>query len=192
MTVAPEESPAQEFPDEEHPAATTAPDQTAAAVELHVEDPDTASWQEDFVGLLSLGAIRAWFDWCNHRISIKTLSTSEELLVAYLMKEFEGSMGGMKSYATATAALAVEAIDGQPMPVPLGEHPGQPYKWALERFNYAQRWYPPTIDAILNAYLELERRQRTVLAGLGKALGPGVSAILGSSGSSGSPSAEAS
>jgi hypothetical protein len=192
VTISPEESPAQEFPDEAHPSADTSPNPASPAVELHVEETDTESWREDLTGLLSLGALRAWFDWCGHRISIRTLSTSEELLVAHLMKEFEGGMGGMKAYATATAALSVESIDGQFMPVPLGEDPGKPYQWAVQRFNYAQRWYPPTIDAMLNAYLELENRQRAVLAGLGKALGPGVSAILGSSGSSGSPNGEGS
>ena len=155
--------------------------------ELHVDDPATSAWAEDFTGLLTLGELHGWFDWCGHRISIRTLSTSEELLVATLMREHEGSMGGMKAYATATSGLCVEAIDGQPMPVPLGEHPGKPYQWAYERFNYAQRWYPPTIDAILNAYLELEKRQRAVLAGLGKASAPEAAATPGLSGSSGSP-----
>jgi hypothetical protein len=119
---------------------------------------------------------------------LKTLTTDEELLVAQLIREFEGGMGGMKAYATATSALAVEAIDHQPMPAPLGEHPNQTYKWALERFNYARRWYPPTIDAILDAYLQLETRQRQVMTSLGKASGLGASSTPGLSASSASPS----
>lgn len=188
MTIASEEPPAQEFPDESDPAADTSP----AVTELHVDTADTLAWQEDFTGLLTLGELHAWFDWCGHRISIRTLSTAEELIVAHLMREHEGSMGGMKAYATATSGLCVEAIDGQPMPVPLGEDPGKPYSWAVQRFNYAQRWYPPTIDAILNAYLELEKRQRAVLAGLGKASAPGAPATPGLSDSSESLPAEGS
>jgi hypothetical protein len=101
-------------------------------------------------------------------------------------------MGGMKAYATATSGLAVEAIDHQPMPVPLGEHPNQTYKWAQARFNYTRRWYPPTIDAMLDAYLQLEVRQREAMERLGKASDPGGAVTPGLSGSSGLPSDAAS
>lgn len=181
------------FPDEASPGgdATSGP-QGDHITELHVEEPDTAPWQEDLAGLLFLGSLRGWFDWCGHRIHLKTLTTDEELLVGQLIREFEGGMAGMKAYATATAGLAVESVDHQSMPVPLGEHPNQPYAWALQRFNYARRWYPPTIDAILDAYLQLETRQREVMKGLGKASDPGAAATPGLSGSSGSPSGAAS
>lgn len=181
------------FPDEASPAAdTTAGPEGDRVTELHAEDPDYGAWQEDFSGLLFLGSLRGWFDWSGHRIHIRTLTTDEELLVAQLIREYEGGMGGMKAYATATAGLAVESIDHQPMPAPLGEHPNAPYKWAMERFNYARRWFPPTIDAILDAYLQLEVRQREAMAGLGKASAPGGAATPGLSASSGSPSDAAS
>ena len=160
--------------------------------DVQVEDPDTSRWREDFTGLLSLGALRGWFDWCGHRIHIRTLTTDEELIVGYLIKEFEGGMAGMKAYATATVALCIESVDGRPMPVPLGEDPGRPYAWAVDRLQKARQFYPPTIDAIFDAYLALEARQREVMAGLGKASAPGASSIPGSSASSGSPSAAAS
>jgi hypothetical protein len=180
---------AEALPDEAYPAAASVPEPNPGHVtELHYEDADLPAWREDLVGLLQLGALRAWFDWCGHRIAIKTLTTDEELLVAQLTREFEGGMGGMKAYATATSGLAVEAIDHQPMPVPLGEHPNAQYRWALERFNYARRWYPPTIDAILDSYLQLEARQREVMAGLGKASGLGAGSTPGLSASSGWPS----
>jgi hypothetical protein len=182
------EAPLEIYPDESAPAADTIQPPAQALVEIHAQDPDTSAWQADLTGLLELGRLTAWFDWCGHRICIKTLTTDEELLVAQLIQSFEGSMGGMKAYATATAGLAVESIDGQAMPVPLGEHPGQPHAWSLQRFNYARRWFPPTVDAIMDAYLQLEVRQREVMAQLGKASGPGASATPGSSGSSESPS----
>jgi hypothetical protein len=189
VTAPVEDAVAGNFPDEASPAGDgTAGPPGDHITEVHVEDADTGGWQEDFTGLLQLGALRGWFDWCGHRIMLKTLTTDEELLVAQLIREFEGGMGGMKAYATATSALAVEAIDHQPMPAPLGEHPNQTYKWALERFNYARRWYPPTIDAILDAYLQLETRQRQVMTSLGKASGLGASSTPGLSASSASPS----
>jgi hypothetical protein len=174
------------FPDEAVPAGNGPAD---AAIDLHVEEHDEGAWREDFTGLLTMGALRGWFEWCGHRIALRTITTDEELLVAQLTREFEGGIGGTKAYATALAGLCVEAIDHHPMPVPLGEHPNQPYKWALERFNYARRWYPPTIDAIFDAYLTLEVRQREVMAELGKASGPGDGATPGLSARSASPSA---
>jgi len=153
------------FPRGDAPAADAPTD---AAPEVQFEKHDEAAWREDFTGLLRLGAIRGWFDWCGHRIALRTLTTDEELLVAQLTREFETGIGATKAYATAICGLAVEAIDRRPMPVPLGEDPDMPYKWALERFNYARRWYPPTIDAIFGAYLLLEVRQREVMTALGK------------------------
>jgi hypothetical protein len=179
---------APDYPDELSPAAVTVAEPPPDHItELHVNDTDTSGWAEDFTGLLYTGRLDGWFDWTGHRIELKTLTTDEELLVAQLIRQFEGGMGGMKAYATATSGLCVTAIDHQPMPVPLGEHPSGQYKWAQERFNYARRWYPPTIDAILDAYLQLEMRQREVMANLGKASAQGESATPGLSGTSGSP-----
>jgi hypothetical protein len=158
--------------------------------EVHVEDPELEKWREDFTGLLHLGALPGWFDWCGHRIDIRTLNTDGELIVGHLMKEFEGGMAGAKAYATATVALAVTAIDGRPMPVPLGEDPGRPFAWALDRLQTARQWYPPTIDAMFDAYLALEAKQREILAGLGKASALAGGAIPGWNGRSGSPSEE--
>ena len=166
------------FPDEESPAASAVPP-PEDVLDLHLHEPDTGSWRDDLTGLLRLGYLTAWFDWCGHRIELKTLTTDEELLVASLVRDHEGGLGGAKSYATAMAGMCVTAIDGQPMPVPLGEHPGQERKWAYERYNYARRWFPPTIDAIFTAYLALEVRQREVIEALGKAPAPAGTAIPG-------------
>lgn len=174
------------YPDEEQPAAAGSP---ADPMTLHVVEHDEESWRQDFTGLLFAGALDGWFDWCGHRIELRTLTTDEELLVAQLMREYEGGMGASKSYALGIASLCVTSIDHQPMPVPLGEHPNKPYKWAQERFGYGKRWYPPTVDAIFDAYLQLEARQRAVLASLGKASGPEGNATPGLSATSASPSA---
>jgi hypothetical protein len=173
------------YPDEAVPAALGP---TTAEPEIHFEDHDEAAWREDFAGLLALGSVHGWFEWCGHRIALRTLTTDEELLVAQLTREFESGIGQTKAYGTAIAGLAVEAVDHQPMPVPLGEHPNAQYKWALERFNYARRWFPPTIDAVFDAYLRLEVRQREVMSRLGKASDPGAAATPGLSARSAAPS----
>ena len=170
------------FPDEAFPAGVSG---TAdAPLELHVDEVDDAGWRADLTGLLTLGCLSGWFDWCGHRIAIRTLTTDEELIVAQLIREYEGGLGSAKAYATAVAGLCVESVDRQPMPVPLGEHPNRPYQWALQRFNYARRWYPPTIDAIFDVFLQLEIRQKAVITELGKASPQGESATPGLSASS--------
>jgi len=172
---------AQEFPAETTPAASGSPPSFG--------EPSITEWQKDLHGLLALGELTSSFEWCGHRIVIRTLRTDEELIVASMIKEWDTTLGGAKAYATAMCALAVQAIDGQPMPTPLGET-GSKYQWAMERFRYAQRWYPWTIDAVYAQYLQLELRVKEVLAELGKASAPMGAASPGSSGSSGSPSGE--
>jgi hypothetical protein len=163
----------------------------SAAGDLKVLDPPLDQWRADLDGLLELGALSGSFTWCGHRLVIKTLSTDEELIAAVLMKEFGDTVGGPKAYATSIACLALQFVDDQPLPAPLGET-GSKHQWAQERFRWARRLYPPTIDAIYDAYLELERRQRKVLEELGKSSGPGAGASPGPSPGSGPPTGEAS
>lgn len=137
-----------------------------------------------FHGLLHLGYLTATFEHVGHKIVIHTLSSEEELIVGDLIQEWNNTVAATKAYSLAIAALCVQFIDGQPMPAPLGETTRD--AWARERFEYAKRWYPSTVDAIFTRYLELEAKVRQVLAEMGKAPLPGA----GSNGNSGSPIAE--
>jgi hypothetical protein len=163
----------------------------AEGIDIRFDDPKLPEWGRDLHGLLALGQLSATFEWCGHTIRIKTLSTAEELIIASIVRQWESTIGGAKAYATAICGISVQSVDGQPMPTPLGEQ-GDSDRWALERFNYAQRWYPWTIDAIYGHYLMLETRVKEVLSGLGKASAPMGAAIPESSTSSGSPSGEGS
>jgi hypothetical protein len=138
--------------------------------ELEPEDPDPR-WRTDFHGLLYLGALRARFSWLGHVFRIRTLRSDEELIVAELGKMWQDTMGGARAHAIAMVALAVESVDGVPMPSPLGEQSGS-IGWAEERFRYAGRWYSYTIDAVFERYLELEGRVRAVMDELGKGSAP--------------------
>jgi hypothetical protein len=149
-----------------------------------------ADWRADLSGLLMIGYLSGTFEWVGHRITLRTLTTDEELIVASLVKEWDPTIGAARAYATALAALAVVSIDDQPMPMPLGDTGGA-MQQAIERFRYARRWYPTTIDIIYNRYLELELRARQVVAELGKDSAP-KDATPGSSASFGSLTAEGS
>jgi hypothetical protein len=135
------------------------------------DEPDPR-WRTDFHGLLYLGALRARFSWMGHVIRIRTLRGNEELIVAQLGRDWAETMGGVRAHAIAMVALAVESIDGQPLPSPLGEQDAGSIGWAEERFRYAGRWYSYTIDHIFQRYLELEGRVREVMDELGKGSAP--------------------
>lgn len=147
-------------------------------------------WHKDLHGLLMIGYLTGTFEWVGHRIVLRTLTTDEELIVASLVREWDATIGAPRAYATALAAMAVVSIDGMPMPMPLGETAGQ-MQGAIERFKYARRWYPTTIDMIYNHYLELEQRAQQVVSELGKDSAP-KDAIPGSSASFDWPTGEGS
>jgi hypothetical protein len=124
-------------------------------------------WKIDYHGLLFTGALRGYFRYLGHRIDIRTLRSSDELILGLLTREYSDTVAYARAHAQGIAALAVEAVDGKPMPVPLGEN-GDSYAWARDRYAYAGRWYPFVIDAVFERYLELEQRARAVLDELGK------------------------
>ena len=175
MTEAPD------FPEETTPLGMGSP--------AEFSEPD-ANWQTDFDGLLHIGRLYSKFEWLHHSFRIRTLNDRELLIVALLVAEWNETIGGTRAYATAMVALALEYVDGQPMPSPIGESADE-IKWARERFNWTQRLFPYTIDAVYNRYLELEARVIQILNDMGKDSGQG-DATPGLSESSGSPTEEGS
>jgi hypothetical protein len=153
---------------------------------VEYSEPDE-SWAQDYDGLLYIGRLTARFEFLHHSVVIRSLRTDELLAVAQLVAEWDSTIGGTRAYATAMVALATEFIDGQPLPSPLGESK-DPMKWARERFMWAQRLYPYTVDAIYDHYLLMERRILEILEEMGKDSGQ-EAATPGLSGPSGSPTA---
>lgn len=121
-------------------------------------------YREDFEGLMFIGALTSRFSFLGHEFVIRTLTVDELLAAGKLTKEFEDTIGAARAYATAMVALTIVSVDGTGMPSPIGEEPGNDYKWAYERFDYAKaRWYPWVVDYIYDKYLLLEERTRQVL-----------------------------
>ncbi len=128
------------------------------------------SHKEDFLGLSVLGSLQDDFEFLGHRIVIKTLNTDETLAVSQICKEFEGTIGYARAYATAIVACALVSADGHEFSVPLGEGRHTTYTQAKQRFNFIKsRWYPPVVDAVYAQYLILEDRVRGVIDAMGKA-----------------------
>lgn len=146
-------------------------------------------YSEDFEGLLYLGALSKSFTWLGHSFVVRTLTQGELLLVPQLIRDWVGTVGEAKAYTTAMAALATISVDGQELPIPIGDGQGE-FSWAYQRFAYAKsNWFQFTIDRIYSEYLTLESRAQKVIDAMEKASGP-VGSTDGSSDNSAGPNDE--
>lgn len=146
-------------------------------------------YQDEFEGLLYLGALTKSFDWLGHRFVIRTLTQEEVLTVALLIKQWSGTLGEAKAYTTAMAALAVVSVDDKPLPMPVGDGEGE-FAWAHQRFNYVRaNWFQFTVDKVYSEYLVLESKAQEVIDAMEKASGPAGS-TGGLSATSAGPTAE--
>lgn len=130
--------------------------------------PFDERYREDFEGLMFLGAVRASFSHVGHKIVIRTLTSLEYMIAARLTKDYDTTLAGPRAQTTAIVALCLQSVDGQSLPIPLGDD-GEDIEWAFERFNFvSSKWYPYTIDAIYQRYLLLEDRVMGVLEEMSK------------------------
>lgn len=129
-----------------------------------------------FNGLTFLGAMTSRFSWLGHDFVIRTLTQDELLQPPLLIKEWQGTVGEPKAYTTAMAAMCIVTIDGNELPIPLGNQPGRQnvdLAWAQLRFDYARKnWFQFTIDRIYSEYLDLENKVSEVIQAMGEAYGP--------------------
>jgi hypothetical protein len=140
-------------------------------------------YSEDLDGLMYLGRLTHEFEWLGHRFVIRTLSANDNLAIAQLIKEYSGTVGESRAYVIATVALAIDTVDGIPLPTPIKVEQDA-IAWARQRFRYvASRWFQYTIDLVHNEHLVLERRARVVLEEMGKASGWAPSILTSSDGS---------
>jgi hypothetical protein len=137
--------------------------------ELPTFDPKYA---EDFVGLLYLGALTDSFTWLGHHFIIRTLRDGEILAVAQIIKPYMDTMGVDRAYAMAIAAISIVSVDGQELPIPIGESK-RINEWGHQRFEYVRdNWFPYTTTQVYNRYLMLDDLVRQVVEALGKASAP--------------------
>lgn len=124
--------------------------------------------QQDFLGLLYIGALTHTFSWMGHHFTIRTLTTDELLEVGLATQSYDGTVGSGKAYVTAVVGAATVAVDGRPIYTPIGPDDNE----VLKRFQYAKKhWYPATIDAIYNEVMALEARVNEILKRLGESSG---------------------
>lgn len=132
-------------------------------------------YAEPFRGLAYVGALQTDFEWVGHRFSIRTLRDGEKLAVAQIIKQYADTMGGDRAYACAIAAMCIITVDGDELPIPIGES-RKAYEWGLLRFNYVvETWFSTTVNKVFNEYMTLEDLAAQVVDAMGKALAPEVS-----------------
>lgn len=156
------------------PASSDAPQESSEAhAESDVTTPALAfdeRYQEPFEGLMYLGALSKTFTWAGHEFRIRTLTTSEILIVGLITARYEGTVAQNRAYSAAVVALATESVDGAPLPFPYKESVGA--EWADQRFNYVVgKWFNFTIDAVYAEYLVLESKAREVMTAMGNLSG---------------------
>lgn len=123
--------------------------------------------REDLEGLLFLGRLEKTFRFWGHRFVVRTLTVEDHLEIGQLIASWKDTYAETLSWQAAVVAAAVVSVDGQPLPVPMGE--GETRMGA--RFRWAQSQYPWTIAAVWEEHLELEDRVREAIAAAGKVSG---------------------
>ena len=127
-------------------------------------------YREPFIGLTFVGALVKKFALLGHSIVVRTLKADELLEVALLVKPYQGTIGELKAYNQAVVCMALASVDGRELPLPLGEGTDL-HVWAQQRFDWlGAQYYPTTIGAIFEAYLELDQKVAEVVDAMGKAL----------------------
>jgi hypothetical protein len=129
-------------------------------------------YAEPLKGLAFIGALSTSFTWLGHEFVIRTLRDGEKLAVAQIIKEFADTMGADRAYGCAIAAMCTMSVDGEELPVPIGES-RRSYEWGLQRFNYVKdTWFPFTVDKVFNEYVALEDLAAKTVEAMGKASAP--------------------
>ena len=129
-------------------------------------------YEEDFKGLLYIGALQDEFEWLGHRISIRTLKDGELLTLGQIIKPYQDTVGAERAYVNAVVALCLIAIDDKELPIPIGET-GRINEWAQQRFNYVKdNYFSSTVDVIYNKYVVLSDKANAVVEAMGKASAP--------------------
>jgi hypothetical protein len=135
--------------------------------EVQVELPKfDERYRETFEGLAFIGKVTRSFRWLGHRFVIKTPNVDDLLEIGQLHKPYANTVADIKAYQALMIAAVVQSVDGQSLPIPIGENES-----GLEaKFEYVRHtWYPWTLDKLYNEYLVLDSEVAAVHDALGKA-----------------------
>lgn len=123
-----------------------------------------------FEGLLHLGKLTEHVDAYGHDVVIQTLTMEQMMLAGLIHQRFRSTLGETRAWQAAILSAAIVSVDGKSLPIPVADVSTETLM--RDRFEYiSKHWYPPTVDVIYSAYLELEGQVEEVLNALGGASG---------------------
>ncbi len=124
--------------------------------------------RDAFQGLIYLGRLSHSFELWGHTFVAHTLTSEEHIHVALYMKQYEGTRSTNAVYQSAIVATAVDSVDGQSLPEPLGFTQNKTdvaTPWVMKN------WMPAVREKIWEEVFALEEVARHVLEEMGNASG---------------------
>ncbi len=107
---------------------------------------------EPLKGLLYLGFLSDEIEYAGHMFHIRTLTEGEILRIGQLMKAYRGTVTEVEARKMYTVAACILDVDGEQVYRAYEEGHDQIY----EKAKVVKHWYPATVNAVYNAYIELE------------------------------------
>lgn len=123
-------------------------------------------YREPLVGLLYLGHLEETFQYAGHTFVMRTLKEAEFLVVANLIKQYEGTVGHKVAYKVAIVAMSLVEVDGQPLYESLGNETLE--LAARGKFNVVKQWFPHVVDYLFERYERLDATVGELIEVLGK------------------------
>ena len=130
----------------------------------------TAEERADFSKLLTIGRRVKKVVIMDHPVTIRTLTTADEMRIGLYTKEYLESQGFSRAYQVGTCAAGIIEIDGAPPYKPLSEKEDKAAVFAKNAEKISE-YYPIVISQIYDAIIALEREFAELAIKLGKIKG---------------------
>jgi hypothetical protein len=142
---------------------------------IEPEKPDnvlelTAQERMDFAKLLTIGRRTKEVTVMDHPVTIRTLTTADEMRIGLYTKEYLDSQGFSRAYQVGTCAAGIIDIDGAPLYNPLSDKESAAVIFA-KNADKVSEYYPIVVSQIYDAIISLEREFADLAIKLGKIKG---------------------
>lgn len=117
-------------------------------------------YREPFTGLLYLGKLEKTVHKFGHTFDLRTPTQAEKIEIGLLHKPYVNSMSSELAWATLTVAAYLRAVDGTPLPEPLGPKDSglkERFNWVLENMR------SQIVSSIFDDCVLLENKVEAVL-----------------------------
>ena len=120
-----------------------------------------------FRTLLTVGQLTHSFDLFEHKITIATMTTDDELRVGLVTKPYQDTQAWARAYQAAVCAAAIRTVDHKPLAVELTDD-ADPSVRFQHRLDVVLRYNPLVVQYIYSEYLKLEGKFAELARKLGK------------------------